>query len=825
MKSLHWVVKELRHQGLQSFLTVCLLALAYTGLGLALAFQAAIESFLSEKSREILGADYTISSSQPFDSAEEKDFEGRLSVKKKSETIEFLANLRTDSTTTLAEVFAVDSSYPLIGKVTTKAARSLQDSLGANGLVLDQEIQQWLKVDSGETVRIGSLETRVEDFLLEDSSLGRSTVVIAPRTYLAIDQAEKTGLLQFGAQVTYRRLYLLNNDLSLVEQEELQKLAEQRGWSAQNPRQVLQGIERSLKALSLYLNWLSLLIVFLGFLMGFYLIQIMLRQAGPRIGILTLLGLPIIKVKWLYLQAIFFLQMLSVGLALLFLATVFKFAANPWLATLAIQLELNLGPSVLAWLLAASLSSSLLFFWPYLGRAEKLNPQVLLENSSAFIPQSRSNLRSSVAMIFLFFGLTGAALKDLQFSGLWLLGFAFLLTTYWAATRWLFPLLARATRLPWLRIVFLQLSQMRFASLLLFVALAQVSFSLVLTPSLKVATLNQLGATQSNEDNPDLFALNIQPEELDTFRSDLKKRGLDFRHPSPLLLGRLLTKNGLPLNQSRLTKKPVRLSYRGDLLSSEKVVAGLTDLPVQDPSEELGLLSLEEDFAERFGFQLNDLLELDIGGIELKAKVVQIRQVQWQTFQPNFFMQFADGWLNQFPKTFIGIVYGLDPATRSRVQAELIEDFPNLTLIDLSRSIEKIAKLTQGLIRPIERASWVQSLFVWLVAVGILFFYLSSRRNEMALLGWLNAPRFWVFRMFFFENLLLACFSWMISALLAGGASYFIVTQQFKVAFVFNWSTYAISFLSVVGAVSLTSLFITWWAQKKRGQERELLAS
>lgn len=824
MKQTSWAFKEFKYQGLPAYLTFSLLVLAYMALGLSVSFQSAVSEFLNKKSREILGADLSISSSQPFNKNEMEELEAQFAFDQTSQTIEFLGNIRTDSTTALSEIFAVDESYPLIGSIKTGSGAPLNEILNQGRLVIDAEIQDWLEAPLKTKVAIGALESEVADVILEDPTISRSTVVIAPRSYLKQELAESTGLLQFGSQITFRKLYLLNTPLSQNQLEEIEAFGEEKGWTIQSPREVLRGIETSLNAIGLFLNWLSLLIVFIGFLMGLYLTQILLRQASQRIGVLSLLGMKIRRIQTLYGTLIFTIQLTALVTALVVLKIVFNFFANPWLAKLPIQLTLQLSASTLLSLCVALILSSALFFWPFLSQIGRLQMQNLLEKQSAFLPQSRTTMTSSIAMIFVFFAATGAALKDVRFALVWLLGFAVLLGLYWVWSRLIARRLAQLTSIPWLRIVFLQMGQVKFATLLLFIALTQVSFSLILTPMLTQATLTQMGATQKSEETPDLFALNIQPEDLNRFSADLEARGLELRYPSPFLLGRLTHVNGTLIENPRLTKRPVRISYRDAPLSSEKVIAGVNSMPKQDPNDPVGLLSMEEGFAERFGFALDDELDFELGGIELKAKVVQIRRIQWESFQPNFFMQFSDGWINHFPKTYIGIVFGMSPGTKAKIQADLIKSFPNLTLIDLSRSIEKVVSLTKGFVDPIERAGWVQAAFVWLVAFGVLFFYLSSRMGEIAVFSWLNAPLPWIKRLFLVENLVLAFFAWVSASAMAWIASYLILKHQFKTDFYWNWTPMFITFWAIGIAVLLTSVFIFSTLNKKQGQERELLA-
>ena len=61
------------------------------------------------------------------------------------------------------------------------------------------------------------------------------------------------------------------------------------------------------------------------------------------------------------------------------------------------------------------------------------------------------------------------------------------------------------------------------------------------------------------------------------------------------------------------------------------------------------LVSLASEFQESLGVQVGDRLTFDIAGEKLEATVASIRKVKWDSFQPNFFIVFAPGVLEQSP--------------------------------------------------------------------------------------------------------------------------------------------------------------------------------
>ena len=174
---------------------------------------------------------------------------------------------------------------------------------------------------------------------------------------------------------------------------------------------------------------------------------------------------------------------------------------------------------------------------------------------------------------------------------------------------------------------------------------------------------------------------------------------------SPLIRARLVSVNGEPFqremddsNRQMLTREEERerrfrsrglnVSYRPDLFNSEKIVAG-TPLS-NDYDFDSGLpaeISIEERYASRLDLEMGDLLVFDVQGIPVEGKIVNLRQVKWNSFQPNFFILFQTGVLEDAPASFLGSVSGLDAASRISVQTRIIKEFPNVSVIDVTRIV------------------------------------------------------------------------------------------------------------------------------------------
>jgi putative ABC transport system permease protein len=119
--------------------------------------------------------------------------------------------------------------------------------------------------------------------------------------------------------------------------------------------------------------------------------------------------------------------------------------------------------------------------------------------------------------------------------------------------------------------------------------------------------------------------------------------------------------------------------------------------------------------------------------------VTSLREVEWASFQPNFFAVFEPGSFEGAPGTYIALVEAADQGGRERVQRALIDQFPSISFLDLTTIRETLDRVT-GEISLVLRS---MAGFI-LAAGGVVFFaaLLSTRfrrRRESALLKTLGA--------------------------------------------------------------------------------------
>ncbi len=102
-------------------------------------------------------------------------------------------------------------------------------------------------------------------------------------------------------------------------------------------------------------------------------------------------------------------------------------------------------------------------------------------------------------------------------------------------------------------------------------------------------------------------------------------------------------------------------------------------------SPELPGISIEESFAERMDLKIGDTLSFDVQSVPVTGRVMNTRKVDWNSFQPNFFVSFQPGVLDPAPKTFVAAISEVADADRLPVQNSIVVALPNISINHTSR--------------------------------------------------------------------------------------------------------------------------------------------
>ena len=212
-------------------------------------------------------------------------------------------------------------------------------------------------------------------------------------------------------------------------------------------------------------------------------------------------------------------------------------------------------------------------------------------------------------------------------------------------------------------------------------------------------SLTDMLAFDQRGDLPNLFVIDVQPDQRDNVEATLRESGADQLEISPMISARIGAVNGQSVDVRKVERDDVQrtwedrmrtreyfLSYRPETVASETITAG-TFWPPKPTRQEV---SLEEGLAENLKIALGDTLTLDVQGIPLDAVVTSLREIRWQALRPNAMILLSPGEIESAPKMFVASARVTGSDERQALQARLVGAHSNLTVVDASEAGETV---------------------------------------------------------------------------------------------------------------------------------------
>ncbi|MDX1528155.1 MAG: FtsX-like permease family protein [Gammaproteobacteria bacterium] len=738
---------------------------------------------------ELLAADLLISSTTPV--PEEIAAEARRRGIETADTVSFRSVVVGGDQFQLTELKAVSDTYPLRGRLRTASVPYGDDAetseIPARDTVwLDPRLFGILGVGVGDRVEIGARNFRVAAVLSFEPDRGGDLFNIAPRVLINLADVESTALIRPGSRVRYRLLLAGAPD----------QVDAFRAWLSPRlePNQTIQGIRdarpelrRALERANQFLSLAALVSVLLA---GVAIAIAARRFAGRHLdaaAMLRCLGVRQREVGTIYATEIFVIGAAAsvagcgagyvAQLVLAGLFSTFIVSGLPAPSLLPVLQGFGIGFVTLAG-----------FALPPLLRLRDVPPSRVLRRELGPVHMGTYGLYAAAALAFGTLILWQA--RDLVLASYVIGGGVATMAVLCLVAMLLVRSLSRFRRrvgVAW-RFGFANITRRAGASTLQIVGFG-VGIMVMLLLSLVRSDLLESWDQTVPPDAPNYFLVNVQPEEVDALHAFLAENGLASAGLYPMIKGRLTQVNGKPLTPEdyendraqRLVAREFNLSWLAQPQPHNRIVAGSwwSEADFGKP-----LLSVEQGIAELLGFSIGDELRFNIAGRDIDARLTNLRYVEWDSFEVNFFVVMPPGVLDGSPATYISAFHL--PKERNEVLLSLLQRFPSVTVIDTDALLKKIREIMDHAIIGVEY------VFIFTLVAGVIVLFsaiqstLDERRYETAVARALGAGRGHLTRGLLAEFLTLGLLSGLIAAIAATATGAVLALEVFDISYRIN---------------------------------------
>ena len=645
----------------------------------------------------------------------------------------------------LVALKAVEPGYPLRGQLLLAKSAAKPSAIPPAGEVwVDPALLDNLQLQTGQWLALGDRRFRISAVIEREPDRGAGFMTFAPRVMMNAADLASTGLVQPASRVTWRMA--VAGDAAAAERfvqwakPEVER-SHVRGVQIESLDSGRPEMRQTLDRASQFLNLVALLAALLCAVAVALAARSFAERQLDACALLRVLGQ---SQRTLTLS--YGLEFLGAGLLASAVGVLAGYAVHLGFVVLLAGLVDAQLPAATAQpaLMGMAMGLTLLvaFGLPPVLQLAQVPPLRVIRRDLGGL-QVRSGL-------VLFMGLVGFALtllmvsRNLTLGLITVGGFAFALLVFAglaAAALWLLRRTVPGEQAPrWLRLATRQVAARPVFAVVQVSALSVGLLALALLVLLRtdlIASWRQ--ATPANA--PDRFVINVQPEQASDFLASLNKAGVQSPDWFPMIRGRLVAINGREVGPNdfeadrakRLIDREINLSHSATLPAHNPLTAG------QWVPEEADGVSVEQGIADTLGLKLGDQLRFDIAGQPREARITSLRKVDWTSMRANFFMMFPVSQMPDLPMTYMAAFRS--PASAAGFDNALVNQFPNITSVDMRSTLAQVQRVMDQVIRAVEY------LFAFTLAAGLMVLLAAvgasrqAREREYAIMRALGAGR------------------------------------------------------------------------------------
>lgn len=754
-----------------------------------------LQQALISESATFLAADRVISTSEPL----EPDIIGRARELglETAETLSFLSMVFSSDRAQFSAVKAVDDSYPLRGDLIISEVPFVFGEVVVHGpppgqVWLESRLVPSLDVAVGELIDIGVASFTVGKVLIKEPDRGGGFSNAGPRVMMNILDVPATRVVQPASRVTYR--YLLagdTDDLDAFEAWAVPRLGE-------NAR--MFGVKEGTEGIGSALDRAERFLL-LGGLLGVVLAGVAIALSAQRYSLRHYDHVAILKTLGATpntIDNIFIVIFVTLGIFATVIGSGLGFLVQIGVVEiLAPYIPIELPPPGMRpiWLgLVTGFVCLLAYALPPLLRLRATDPVRVIRRD--LVAPSAADRLTYVAAVVGTIGLMWWYSRDIYLTLLIFTGATAAIVILSAVAYGLLRsgrVLGMQAGSVW-RLALAGM-QRRGQENTLQILVFGLAIMLLLILFLVRTALVEEWRAQIPDDAPNHFAINISPEDVAPMRALFEANNIRSQPLFPMIRGRIVEINGASARERDRQLREQQgegedgprassgrnLTWSGELPDDNRVIAG--SWWGQDYAGP-PLVSVEQDMARRNNFKVGDELTFEIQGRKLATHIASIRTVAWDNMQPNFYIIFSPGALEDFPSTYM-TSFWLSRDNKLFLN-ELLREYPTMTVLEIDALIEQVQTIIAQVTLAIELVLGLILIAGGLVLLASIQASMDERVKEHAILRTLGASRKLVMGSLMVEFCALGFFAGILATVGAEITVYGLETEIFELDYAPN---------------------------------------
>jgi len=761
-----------------------------------------LKSSMQMQASSILGADLVLRSATEIDS-KYLNLASSLDLKS-AETATFLSMIIADEDNLLTSIKAVTPSYPLRGKLTVvnfdNSPIQHSGSPPQGSIWIEKKVSESLELNQSDNIIIGNKNFIVEGIIQDYPDRNSSFVGFYPVAIVNINDVDAMGVIQTGSRVVYRQLFS-------GTQKNLDRFVESLDTlppniRLQNAIDVGDNLGEDIANSTTFFNLASLFTIIISVIAAMMAVRRYASRNLLHTSLMKVFGASKTFILGHQITQLFLLIITASSFGL-----IFGYALQHLLiSTLQGIINADLPPPSFRPVILGLITATFVVFAtaaPYIKILSDTEPIRILRND--FTIKLSSNFIIYLVAFFSMFGFLGILFQDLKlilYIVITLVVVTFALYSIGRLLLYALSFMQFSNGTGW-KLGLKNLVQRGNESILQVIIFGLSLLFLVVLAETRTDLVDSWSETL-DEDTPNYFLFNIQEYNLKPISNYFEDQAQITPDFTPLIRGRLLSakRPGSDVNFDNLMDREANLTWQNLLPVSNKLVAGKW----WAEGDEVKEVSVDQEIAASMDLEIGDELTFSAGGKTFSVSVTSFREIEWQSFSPNFFFILSPAAGKELPNSYITSIKVKDS---NKLMNNFVATFPTITSVNL----EAIINQAKNSISSASLA--VQYIFLLTLIAGVLALIASiyankdQRTKEAAIMHAIGASRAMIFKSaaseFFILGILSATTAVIFSTLLSSVIFYQFLDLIYSPNILILGLSFllAITFIFVAGVLSI----------------------
>ncbi len=786
-------------------------------------FSHTMENDIDRNAKELVGADLVVNGDKKFGKELLTLFDSTGTEQaSEADMASMVLFLRTGQSR-LIRLVAFSGPFPFYGKIETLPLDAYEKMKNGNYAMMDETLASQFEVSSGDSIKVGNRMLKVAGVVSNIPGGGGIMASFTPSVYISMNELDSTGLVQYGSRVNYKRFFKTSTD-EKTEQliTNIKPWLKKFGYSYDTVQERKNGLGQGFLSIYRFFSLLAFVALILGCIGVASSVHIYAREKREEVAVLRCVGSSGWQAFNIYFIQIFILGLLgsivgsALGIGIQQLIPVFLEGILPFKVAFSISWM-----SLLMGVLIGALVSVLFSILPLV--SVRFVPPLSVLRSATETPAKRSKTKTAAIVLIALFPLGFAAIqtKSLMTGTFFFLGLAAALGALTLVAIMLLYLVRRFFPDSAGFIVRHSLSSLFRPNNQTRVLLVTIGLGAFIISTLNIveeSMLSQVEFTgQENQSNTILF--DIQPGQKDGVIKLMEDNHLKVNQVVPIITCRLRELKGklVEVLQADTTDKipnwaltrEYRVTYRDSLHHSEELTKGT--LHHKQAGRDSVWVTISEGMEESLNVTTGDSLVFDVQGVPIPVHIAGIRKVDWPKDPPNFIFVFPPGVLENAPQIYVTATRIDDQSKANLFQQQLVNNYPNVSLIDLRLILSTVNGLFDKLGLVIRFLALFSIITGLIVLAGAVINSKFLRIKENVLLRTIGARTWQITKITLIEYVWLGLFSALTGMILSLGGGWLLTKFFFEITFAFNW----IELLIIGFGVILLTVLIGWFNSRE----------